>query len=280
MGQKAHPYGLRVGYIKPWKSRWLAKKNAPELVEQDLKIRKFIKDKLGHAGVANIEIERSGAKIRVRIHSARPGVIIGRRGQEIDKVREELAAISKKEIALDIKEVKNPYIDAQLVAENIALQLEKRVSFRKAMKKAMQSAMTKGALGIKVACKGRLGGAEIARAEGYHEGKVPLNTFRSDVDYGFTEAHTTYGSIGCKVWIYKGDILVKKQEAEERKERERKEKEFEEELSKRVGAAKTARDAESAAEEVPAAEVTHEENVEPEISAELPEEDLGEEEDK
>lgn len=233
MGQKAHPYGLRLGYIKPWRARWFAVgKNVADLLEEDMKIRKHLKKKLGHAGIANIEIERSSGRVRVRIFSARPGVIIGRRGQEIDKIREDLAAIAKKEVFVDIKEVKNPHIDAQLVAENITLQLEKRIGFRRAMKKAIQLAMQKGALGIKILCKGRLGGAEIARQEGYREGKVPLSTFRADVDYGFSEAHTTYGAIGCKVWIYKGEILVKKEEAEQRKERERKQKEFEEELAR------------------------------------------------
>lgn len=225
MGQKAHPYGLRLGYIKPWKSRWFATKNFADLLEEDIKIRKYIKKKLGFAGIANIEIERSSGRVRVRIHSARPGVIIGRRGQEIDKVKEDLARLTVSELFVDIKEVKSPQTDAQLVAENIAGQLEKRVSFRRAMKKSVQMCMNKGGLGIKVLCKGRLGGAEIARDEKYKEGKVPLNTFRADVDYGFAEAFTTYGTIGCKVWIYKGDVLVKKEDADFRKERERLQKE-------------------------------------------------------
>ncbi|MBI3314177.1 MAG: 30S ribosomal protein S3, partial [Candidatus Omnitrophica bacterium] len=178
------------------------------------------KDKLGFAGISNIEIERSSGRVRVRIFTARPGVIIGRRGQEIDKIKEDLAAITKSELFVDIKEVKLPQTDGQLVAENVAMQLEKRVGFRRAMKKAVQMAMQKGALGIKILCKGRLGGAEIARDEKYHEGKVPLSTFRADIDYGFAEAFTTYGTIGCKVWIYKGDILVKKEEAAQRLERE------------------------------------------------------------
>lgn len=224
MGQKAHPYGLRLGYIKPWKARWFAKGNLADLLEEDLKLRKFLKSKLGHAGIANIEIERSANRVRVRIFTARPGVIIGRRGQEIDKVKEDLSAITNSELFVDIKEVKSPQTEGQLVAENITMQIEKRVGFRRAMKKAVQMARTKGALGIKVMCKGRLGGSEIARTEKYHEGKVPLSTFRADVDYGFAEAHTTYGSIGCKVWIYKGDILVKKEEAEQRLEWERQQK--------------------------------------------------------
>ena len=212
MGQKTHPYGLRMGYIKPWKGRWFARGNGfGEYLLEDLKLRKYLKDKLGFAGIANIEIERSTNRVRVRIFTARPGVIIGRRGQEIDKIKEDLSAMTNKELLVDIKEIKIPQIEAQLVAENIAMQIEKRVNFRKAMKKAVQIAMAKGALGIKVICKGRLGGSEIARTEKYHEGKVPLSTFRADVDYGFTEAHTTYGSIGCKVWIYKGEILVKRE---------------------------------------------------------------------
>jgi small subunit ribosomal protein S3 len=218
LGQKAHPYGLRLGYIKPWKARWFAKRGFSDFLHEDLKFRKYLKEKLGAAGISNIEIERSSGRVRVRIYTARPGVIIGRRGQEIDKVREELSALTKNELFLDIKEVKSPQTDAQLVAENIAMQLEKRISFRRAMKKAVQMAMAKGGLGIKVVCKGRLGGAEIARDEGYREGKVPLNTFRADVDYGFAEAFTTYGTIGCKVWIYKGDVLVRKEEAHRRDE--------------------------------------------------------------
>ncbi len=221
MGQKAHPYGLRLGYIKPWKARWFAKKNFGDQLHEDLKIRKFLKEKLAFAGVSNLEIERSGNRVRVRIFTARPGVIIGRRAQEIDKIKEDLADLTKSELFVDIKEVKNPQTDAQLVAENVTMQLEKRVGFRRAMKKAVQSAMSRGALGIKILCKGRLGGAEIARDEKYREGKVPLSTFRADIDYGFAEAFTTYGTIGCKVWIYKGDILVKKEEAAEKRELER-----------------------------------------------------------
>jgi small subunit ribosomal protein S3 len=210
-----------LGYIKPWKARWFAPKNFGAMLHEDLKLRKYLKTKLGAAGISSVEIERSSGRVRVRIFTARPGVIIGRRGQEIDKVREELSALTKSELFVDIKEVKSPQTDAQLVADNIALQLEKRVSFRKAMKKSVQLAMQKGALGIKVLCKGRLGGAEIARDEGYREGKVPLGTFRADVDYGFGEAFTTYGTIGCKVWIYKGDILVKKEDAHRRDELKR-----------------------------------------------------------
>ncbi len=238
MGQKAHPYGLRLGYIKPWKAKWFADKNFSDLLHEDLKLRKYIKKKLGFAGISNIEIERSSGRVRVRIFTARPGIIIGRRGQEIDKVKEDLAAISHNEIFVDIKEVKVPQIDGQLIAENIGMQLEKRVGFRRAMKKAVQMAMTKGALGIKIICKGRLGGAEIARDEGYREGKVPLSTFRADIDYGFSEAFTTYGTIGIKVWLYKGDILVKKEEAQQKMEREKQYQELEkpEKVSKESGA--------------------------------------------
>jgi len=221
LGQKAHPYGLRLGYIKTWKSRWYAEKGFADILEEDIKVRKHVKKTLAHAGISNIEIERSRGKMRVRIYSARPGVIIGRRGQEIDKIREGVNKLTKSEVFVDIKEVKSPQTDAQLVAENITGQLEKRIGFRRAMKKAVQGAMQKGALGIKLKCKGRLGGAEIAREEGYHEGKVPLTTLRADIDYGFAEAMTTYGIIGCKVWIYKGDILIKKEEATQRQERER-----------------------------------------------------------
>lgn len=222
MGQKSHPYSLRLGYIKPWKSRWFATaKTYSSNLHEDLKIRKYLKEKLGFAGIANVEIERSGGRVRVRIHTARPGVIIGRRGQEIDKVKEGLASLTKNELFVDIKEIKNPHIDAQLVAENVTMQLEKRIGFRRAMKKAVQMAMQKGALGIKILAKGRLGGAEIARDEKYREGKVPLSTFRADVDYGLAVAKTTYGTIGVKVWIYKGDILVKKEEAAQKKEREK-----------------------------------------------------------
>jgi len=220
LGQKAHPYGLRLGYIRSWKARWFSgKKDYTRFLHEDLKIRKHIKKALGFAGIANIEIERFSGKVRIRIFTARPGIIIGRRGQEIDKIKEDLAKISPNEILIDIKEIKIPQLEAQLVAENVGMQMEKRVAFRKAMKKAVTSSLAKGAGGVKILCAGRLGGAEIARTEGYKEGKVPLNTFRADVDYGFAEAFTTYGTIGIKVWIYKGDVLVKKEAAEEDQER-------------------------------------------------------------
>lgn len=211
MGQKVHPYGFRVGIIKDWKSQWFAdKKTYPDLLLEDIKIRKFIKKNLSQAAISDIEIERSSNRLRIKIHSARPGVIIGRRGAEIDKLKEELQTIAKKEIFIDIAEVKNPSAESQLVAENIAFQMEKRIPFRRAMKKSIQAAMNSGAGGIKIICSGRLGGAEIARREGYKEGKVPLHTIRANIDYGFAEAFTTYGLIGVKVWIYKGEIIHKK----------------------------------------------------------------------
>ena len=221
MGQKSHPYGLRLGYIKTWRAKWFAEgKQLIDFLHEDLKLRKFLKEKLGYAGIAALEVERSSGRVRVRIHTARPGIIIGRRGQEIDQVKDELADIvPDKEMFIDIKEIKEPQLDAQLVAENVALQLEKRVSFRRAMKKAVQNARSRGCLGIKIQGKGRLGGAEIARAEGYREGKIPLSTFRADIDYGFATAFTTYGTIGVKVWIYKGEVLIKKQEAKQIEER-------------------------------------------------------------
>lgn len=218
MGQKAHPYGLRLGYIKDWKAKWFSRKEFARLLHEDIKIRKYLRDKLRMAGVADITIERSTGKLRIWIYTARPGLIIGRGGQEINRVRDEVSSMTTGEVFLDIKEVETPQTNSQLVAENVALQLEKRVAFRKAMKKVVASAMMKGARGIKIQCKGRLGGSEIARAEGYKEGSVPLNTFRADVTYGFSEAFTTYGTIGVKVWIYHGEVLVKKEEAQRAKQ--------------------------------------------------------------
>ncbi len=208
MGQKTHPVGNRIGITRTWDSRWFLKKGYADQLIEDINIRKLIKAKLFHAGVARIEIERMGQKIRIIIHTARPGIIIGKKGAEVEKLRKELEGLTGREAAIDIKEIRKPEVDAQLVAENIALQLEKRVAFRRAMKKAVASAMRFGALGIKVACAGRLAGAEIARSEWYREGRVPLHTFRADIEFGFTEARTTYGKIGVKVWIYSGDVLV------------------------------------------------------------------------
>lgn len=207
MGQKTHPIGIRLGIIKTWNSKWFARKNYKDLLYEDLSIQKYIKTNLFHAGVPKIEIERNGQKIKTTIHTARPGIIIGKKGAEVEKLKKKLEDMTGKELSIDIKEIRKPELDAQLVAENIAMQLEKRIAFRRAMKKSVVSAMRFGAHGIKVACSGRLAGAEIARDEWYREGRVPLHTFRSDIDYGVAEAKTTYGRIGVKVWIYKGDIL-------------------------------------------------------------------------
>ena len=196
-----------MGIIRTWESRWFLKKGYADQLLEDLNIRKMIKKKLYHAGVAKIELERPGQKIKVIIHTARPGIIIGKKGAEVEKLKNELAAQTGKQVQIDIKEIRKPELDAQLVSENIALQIEKRVAFRRALKRAVSSAMRFGALGIKVQCSGRLAGAEIARTEWYREGRVPLSTFRADVQYGFAEGNTTYGNIGVKVWIYHGDIL-------------------------------------------------------------------------
>jgi len=208
LGQKTHPIGNRLGIVKTWDSRWYAKKSYSEFLLEDLAIRKILKGRLFHAGVPKIEIERAGQNIRVIIHTARPGIIIGKKGTEVEKLRKDLKLMTGKEVAIDIKEIRKPEIDAQLVAENIALQLEKRVAFRRAMKKAVASALRFGTLGVKISCSGRLAGAEIARSEWYREGRVPLHTFRADIDFGFSEAKTTYGIIGIKVWMYHGDILT------------------------------------------------------------------------
>ena len=207
MGQKTHPIGIRLGIIKTWDSRWYIKKGYSGQLIEDITIRRTLKERLFHAGVPKIEIERAGQNIRVIIHTARPGIIIGKKGSEVEKLRKDLKLMTGKEVAIDIKEIRKPEIDAQLVAENIALQLEKRVAFRRAMKKSVASAMRFGILGVKVSCSGRLAGAEIARSEWYREGRVPLHTFRADIDFGFATARTTYGAIGVKVWMYHGDIL-------------------------------------------------------------------------
>ena len=208
MGQKVNPHGLRVGVIKDWDSRWYARnEKVGDLVVEDYKLRKYLKKTLYSAGIPKIEIERDNAKIKIYLHCARPGVVIGKGGAEIERLRLELEKKLGKPVALNIVEVKTPDTDAQLVAENIAQQLEKRISFRRAMKNCMGRAMRMGARGIKVMCSGRLGGAEIARSECYHDGTIPLQTLRADIDYGFAEAATTYGRIGVKVWIYKGEVL-------------------------------------------------------------------------
>lgn len=215
MGQKVHPYGLRVGYIYDWKSRWFAnKKEFPKLLLEDFKIKKFIKKALASAAVSKVEVERASDKVRILIFTARPGIIIGRRGAEIEKLKEELQSITGKEALIDIKEIKNANVDAQLVAENITFQLEKRIPHKRAMKKAVQNALDSGAKGVKIICSGRLGGAEIARDESYRIGSIPAQTLRADVDYGFAEALTTYGLIGVKVWIYKGDKILDKAKEE------------------------------------------------------------------
>ena len=217
MGQKVHPYGFRTGYIYDWKSRWFAKKQEfPKFLLEDTKIRKFIKKTLSSAAVSKIEVERSSDKVRVLIYSARPGIIIGRRGSEVEKLKEVLHSITGREVLIDIKDIKNPNIEAQLVAENIAMQLEKRIPHRRAMKKAVQNALDSGAKGVKIICGGRLGGSEIARRESYRVGSIPAQTLRAEIDYGFTEALTKYGLIGVKVWIYKGDRILDKKEEEEK----------------------------------------------------------------
>jgi small subunit ribosomal protein S3 len=209
LGQKVNPIGLRLGIVKTWESRWYAGKNYSDYILEDYNIRQFIKKKLYHAGIARVEIERSSKRVRLRIFTSRPGIVIGKKGAEITLLKKELEKIVSHEVIIDIKEVRKPEIDAQLVAENIALQLERRVAFRRAMKRGMSSAMRFGAEGIKVICSGRLGGAEMARTEQYREGRVPLHTLRADIDYGFVEARTTYGVIGIKVFIFKGEILKK-----------------------------------------------------------------------
>lgn len=209
MGQKVHPYGFRLGYNKNWLSRWYSRKDYPAFVLQDDQVRKFVKKKLYQAGVARLEIERAGGKIRLIIHTARPGIVIGRKGVEIEKLREELRNKFQTEFTIEVNEIRRPEVEAQLVAENIAQQLERRIAFRRAMKRTVGLARKFGAEGIKVACAGRLAGAEIARGEWYRDGRVPLHTLRADIDYGFAEAATTYGVIGVKVWIFKGEILDK-----------------------------------------------------------------------
>ena len=208
MGQKVHPHGLRVGVIKNWDSRWYAdNKNFGDTLVEDYNLRNTLKKQLYPFGIAKIEIERTKQKVRIHIHCAKPGLVIGKGGSEIEKLRAECEKILGKDVAIDIVEVKHPDLNAQLVAENIAQQLEKRISFRRAMKQAIGRTMKFGAKGIKTQCSGRLGGAEIARAEQYHEGTIPLQTIRADIDYGFAEANTTYGKIGVKVWLYKGEVL-------------------------------------------------------------------------
>ena len=218
MGQKVNPYGIRLGINKTWSSRWFSKNEYTKLLHQDLKIKNYVETKLKNASISKINIERAAKKLRVSIYSSRPGIIIGKKGADIETLKNDLSKMSNLEVFLDIKEVRKPEVEAKLVAENIASQLEKRISFRRAMKKAVQSAMRLGAKGVKVVCSGRLGGAEIARTEKYHEGSVPLHTLRGDIDYSTAEAETTYGICGIKVWINKGEILVKDPYASEKKQ--------------------------------------------------------------
>ena len=214
MGQKVNPHGLRVGVIKDWDSKWYADAEFSDYLVEDYNIRKYLKKKLYSAGVSKIEIERASDRVKVIIYTAKPGVVIGKGGAEIEVTKKELSKLTNKKVLVDIKEIKRPDKDAQLVAENIALQLENRVTFRRAMKSCMSRTMKSGALGIKTACSGRLGGADMARTEFYSEGTIPLQTLRADIDYGFAEANTTYGKVGVKVWIYKGEVLPTKNKAE------------------------------------------------------------------
>ncbi len=207
MGQKVHPYGFRLGYTRTWRSRWFATKNYGELLQEDLRIRRDLKEQFFHAGISSIEIERAANKLTLVIRTSRPGIVIGRKGSEIDRLKAELQARTGREVFINIQEIHKPELDAQLVAESIAQQLVKRVAFRRAMRRAVDTALRFGAKGVKVRCSGRLNGAEIARAEWYLHGRLPLHTLRADIEYGMSEAFTTYGVIGVKVWIYKGDIF-------------------------------------------------------------------------
>ena len=205
MGQKVHPTGFRLGYIKTWRSRWYAEKEYAGLLHEDLALKKDLKKRFGHAGVSRVEIERAANKLKITIHTSRPGIIIGRKGQEVDKLKQEVQKRTGKEVFVNIQEILKPELDAQLVSESVALQLEKRIAFRRAMRKAVDAALRFGARGIKIRVSGRLNGAEIARSEWYLHGQLPLHTLRADVDYGFHEAHTTFGQIGVKTWIYRGE---------------------------------------------------------------------------
>jgi len=212
MGQKAHPKGLRLGIIEQWDSRWYAERDYASLLHEDVKLRRFLKKRLYHAGISKIEIERAANKAKINIYTARPGIVIGKKGAEIEKLKNELGRLTQKDTFINIHEVRRPDIDAQLVAENVALQLERRVAFRRALKEAVARAMRMGAQGVRVQAAGRLGGNEIARTEWYRDGRVPLHTLRADVNFGFCEAKTTYGVIGVKVWIFRGEVLTKEEE--------------------------------------------------------------------
>ncbi len=212
MGQKVHPKGFRVGVLEGWESRWFAERDYATLLHDDIRIREFIKKRLYHAGIAKIEVERAANKAKINIYTARPGIVIGKKGVEIEKLKADLVQRTDREVYLNIHEVRRPDLDAQLVSENVALQLERRVAFRRAMKESVTRAIRMGAQGVKVRCSGRLGGAEIARTEWYREGRVPLHTLRADISYGVAESRTTYGVIGVKVWIFRGEVLTKDEE--------------------------------------------------------------------
>jgi small subunit ribosomal protein S3 len=216
MGQKVHPRGFRLGVIESSDSKWFSRRDYRELLHEDLKLRKFLKERLYHAGISKVEIERAANKAKINIYTARPGIVIGKKGAEIEKLKSELGKLTPKETFINIHEVRRPDLDAQLVAENVALQLERRVAFRRAMKEAVSRGMRMGAQGIKVHCSGRIGGAEIARSEWYREGRVPLHTLRADISYGVAEAKTTYGVIGVKVWIFRGEILTRHEEDQQK----------------------------------------------------------------
>lgn len=207
MGQKVHPVGFRLGYTEDWRSRWFAKRDYADLLHEDIELRDMIRTRFHHAGVSRVEIERAANKLKVDIHTSRPGIVIGRNGAEVDRLKKDIEGKTRREVYVNIQEVHRPELDAQLIAENIALQLQRRVAFRRAMRRAVETAMRFGAEGIKVRCGGRLGGLEIARAEWYLQGNLPLHTLRADIDYGFAESRTTYGQIGVKVWVYRGQIL-------------------------------------------------------------------------
>jgi small subunit ribosomal protein S3 len=211
LGQKVHPIGFRLGIIRTWESKWYAEKDYAGLLHEDLKLRDYLKKRLHHAGISKVEIERAASKAKVNIFAARPGIIIGKKGSEVEALKKDLAKLTDKEVFINIQEVRKPEIDAQLVAENVALQLERRIAFRRAMKKAVSQALKFGAEGVKIECSGRLGGAEMSRREWYREGRVPLHTLRADIDFGFAEAKTTYGIIGVKVLVFKGEILDRDQ---------------------------------------------------------------------
>jgi len=212
MGQKTHPRGFRLGVIEQWDSKWFAQREYADLLHEDLRLRKFLKERLYHAGISKVEIERAANKAKINIYTARPGIVIGKKGAEIDKLKSEIGRLTRRESFINIHEVRRPDVDALLVAENVALQLERRVAFRRAMKEAVGRAMRMGAQGVRIQCAGRLGGAEIARREWYREGRVPLHTLRADISYGLAEARTTYGVIGIKAWVFRGEVLTKEEE--------------------------------------------------------------------